>query len=91
MWKVTTWGYVALFSWLQCHLWLGPVGLRTWWMEKNRLVQTQEYTHRMQTQNQALLQKIHWLFHANAEFIESRARRDLSLVKPGEEFLDEIG
>lgn len=76
---------VMLLIFLQYRLWLEPSGIRDMVQLKKEVALQQAENEKLKKRNEALLQQVKHL-HKDKDAVESRARRELGMIKKGEVF-----
>ncbi len=83
--KVITLILLVLLGALQFKLWFGEGGLRDYWQLEEGLATQAEELEALTQRNQLLVAEVYDLKHGTAA-LEEKARSDLGLVHPDEEF-----
>ncbi len=85
MWRWIALGLIVLFLTLQWKLWVGSDGMREVHALRESVSRLREENAQLRRRNQALEADVKDLKH-NGQAVESRARSELGLIKPGETF-----
>jgi cell division protein FtsB len=80
---------VLLLIFLQYRLWFESGGIADMMRLKKKLAVEAQQNEQLKKRNQALLQQVQYL-QKNNDAVESRARRELGMVKKGETFYQVI-
>ncbi|MCD1125520.1 cell division protein FtsB [Jinshanibacter sp. LJY008] len=76
---------IVLIGWLQYSLWLGKNGMHDYARVKEDLAIQQDNNAKLKSRNARLFAEINDL-KGGQEAIEERARNELGMIKPGENF-----
>lgn len=77
--------FILLLAFLQYRLWFEPGGIRDVMRLKKELALYQKENDKLKNRNEVLLAQVQHV-KQNKEAIESRARRELGMIKKGETF-----
>ncbi len=77
--------FILLLAFLQYRLWFEPGGIRDMMQLKKELAAYQKENEKLKNRNDVLLAQVQHV-KQNKEAMESRARRELGMIKKGETF-----